>query len=531
MSKRVKIFDTTLRDGEQSPGAAMSVEQKVKMAVALERLGIDRIEAGLPVSSPVQFEAVKKIGESLKSSTAVALARCLEQDIDSAYEALKKAKNKMLHIFIATSPLHREFKLKLNKDEILQSIKETLQYAKQYFPYIEFSAEDASRTEPEFLYQVIRTAIKYGATTINIPDTVGYAIPFEFSQLIEAILKNVPETKGIDLSVHCHNDLGLAVANSIASIGAGANQVEVTLNGIGERAGNCSLEELVMALNVRKDLLDFSTGINLELLYPTSLLLQSITGLIIPRNKPIIGDNAFAHESGIHQDGVIKHKETYEIMNPNKIGRHTETLIMGRHSGKHSFIDKLNQYNIILNKQQFNKAFIMFTELADKKKEVYDEDIFNIISSILGKFSLGYHLTYFHTYTGNQIIPSATVKIRKDNQEFVASGTGDGPVDALFQAIDKATGTNTRLKEYIIQAIGAGKDAQGQVKILAEINKSEYVGRGSSTDILEASALAHINAINRHLLRKDTKEKPILSTHHKEEINSREINKNEKNLN
>ncbi len=503
MSKRIRIFDTTLRDGEQSPGASMSVEQKIKMAVALEQLGVDRIEAGFPVSSGVQFEAVQRISEVLTSAAPVALARCVPQDIDAAYESLRENERKTLHIFIATSPLHRQFKLKMEKEQVLERIAGTLAYARQYFKEIEFSAEDASRTEPEFLFQVIEHAIAHGATVVNIPDTVGYAVPEEFSRLITSIREKVPRMTEAQLSVHCHNDLGLAVANTIAAVLSGADQVEVTLNGIGERAGNCSLEELVMALKVRKDLLDYETGIDTRLLYPTSQLLQTITGLIVPRNKPIFGDNAFAHESGIHQDGVLKHKETYEIMKPESIGRATESLVMGRHSGRHSFRERLEQYHIILTEEQLERAFLQFTEIADRKKEVYDEDILNIVASILGRDSNGIRLVRFQAQTGDGLIPTATVRVRRGDREYVGANTGDGPVDALLQSIDLATGITTRLKEYVIQAIGAGKDAQGMVKLSIDIDGEEYHGRATSTDILEASALAHVNAVNRYLFRKD----------------------------
>ncbi len=503
MSRRIKIFDTTLRDGEQSPGASMSENQKIELAIALEDLGVDRIEAGFPVSSPVQFDAVKKISEALQKTTVVALARCVEKDIDAAFESTKNAKHNMLHTFIATSPLHREFKLKKNKEELLKIIIQKLEYARKHFDLIEFSAEDASRTEPDFLYEVIRTAIKHGVTSFNVPDTVGYAIPEEYGTLIKGIVENVPEVKDIDLSVHCHNDLGLAVSNSISAVMNGATQVEVTMNGIGERAGNCSLEELVMAFNVRKDLLGFETDIKTELLFPTAKVLQNITGLIIPRNKPILGDNAFAHESGIHQDGFLKNRETYEIMKPETIGRTAESLVMGRHSGKHAFKKKLEQYHFVLTPEQFEQAFERFTVVADKKKEVYDEDIINIVSSLLGGYSQGYQLIYFHTYTGNTLIPSATVKLMKGNDEFTASANGDGPIDAVFQAIDTALGIKASLHEYLIQAIGWGRDAQGHVKlsVVFEGEDEEYVGKGASTDTIEASALAYLNAINRHLLQ------------------------------
>lgn len=504
MALKIKLLDTTLRDGEQSPGAAMTVDQKVEMALALERLGVDLIEAGFPVSSPAQFTATRRIGEAVKNSTIVALARLLESDIDSAHQALREAANRMLHVFIATSPLHREYKLKISKKELLRNIARKMEYARKYFDKIEFSAEDASRTERAFLIEVIQTALRTGATTINIPDTVGYAIPDEFGDLIKFIREKVPEfkTNGADLSVHCHNDLGLAVSNSLAAIQNGATQVEVTMNGIGERAGNCSLEELVMTLKVRSDVLDFDTGIDYRLLYPTSQLLQYTTGLIIAKNKPIFGDNVFSHESGIHQDGVLKNRATYEIMNPDDIGRASETLIMGRHSGKHSFQKKLQQYGISVTKEQFEKAFKKFTQIADAKKEVYDEDIFNIITSLLGNFPKGYHLAYFHVYTGNMLLPTAAVRILSGDKEYTAAAAGDGPIDALFQAIDTALGLNPKLKEYLVHAIATGKDAQGQVKVIVELDGRQFVGRGTSTDITEASALAYINAINRNYFQK-----------------------------
>ena len=500
MNRRIKIFDTTLRDGEQSPGAAMTVDQKVEMALALERLGVDIIEAGFPVSSPAQFEATRRIASQAKKTTVVGLARLLVSDIDSALRALEPAEHGMLHVFIATSPLHREQKLRIGKKDLIVNIAEKLKHARKYFEKIEFSAEDASRTERTFLVEVIKAAIGEGATVINIPDTVGYAVPSEFGDLIGFIRDRIPEFEkdGIELSVHCHNDLGLAVANSLAAVQKGATQVEVTMNGIGERAGNCSLEELVMALQVRRDMFDYRNGIRTGLLYPTSKLLQSITGLIIAKNKPIFGENVFSHESGIHQDGVIKNKATYEIMNPKDIGRKTETLIMGRHSGKHSLRQKLRQYGIALTDDQFEKAYCRFTEIADSKKEVYDEDLFSIVASLLGSYPKGYQLSYFHVYTGNTLLPSAAVKILNGGKECIASATGDGPIDALFVAVDTALGINPKLEEYLVHAIAAGKNAQGQVKVILNIGGEQYVGRGTSTDITEASLLAYINAINRH---------------------------------
>ncbi|PLV56685.1 2-isopropylmalate synthase [Thermotoga sp. SG1] len=502
--RRIKIFDTTLRDGEQSPGASMSVEEKVEMALMLEDLGVDLIEAGFPVSSPVQFEAVKKVAGTVQRPIVVGLARCVEKDIDAAYEALKdRPKDKrMIHVFIATSPIHRKYKLRMEKEEILERVRKYVTYARQFFDLVEFSAEDASRTEVPFLIEVYRTAIESGATTINVPDTVGYALPDEFGELIRTLKEGIPGIENVDLSVHCHNDLGLAVANSIAAVQNGATQVEVTLNGIGERAGNCALEEFVMTLKVRKDRLPYETGIRTELIYPASRLLTHITGLIPSRNKPIVGENVFLHESGIHQDGVLKHRETYEIMKPSDIGRSSETLVLGRHSGKHALRKKLESYGIKLDDETFQKVFEKFTELADRKKEVYDDDLFSIVSEVLKEPLNGYKLIHFHVHTGNTLLPTAAVVLQVGNEKREAAEAGNGPVDAIFKAIDKALGLQPKLEEYIIQAVGTGKNAQGEVKLTLKIDGELYSGRGVSTDIVEASAIAYINAINKYLIAK-----------------------------
>ncbi len=502
--RRIKIFDTTLRDGEQSPGASMSVEEKVEVARMLEDLGVDLIEAGFPISSPVQFEGVKKVASSVERPVVVALARCVEKDIDAVYEALKDRRKdkRMVHVFIATSPIHRMYKLRMEKEEILERIRKYVSYAKKYFELVEFSAEDASRTEIPFLIEAYKTAIEAGATTINVPDTVGYALPDEFGELIRTLKEGVPGIENVDLSVHCHNDLGLAVANSLAAIQNGATQVEVTLNGIGERAGNCALEELVMILKVRKDKLPFETGIRTELIYPASRLLTHITGLIPARNKPIVGENVFLHESGIHQDGVLKHRETYEIMKPSDIGRSSETLVLGRHSGKHALKKKLETYGLRLSDEMFQKVFEKFTELADRKKEVYDEDLFSIVSEVLREPISGYRLVHFHVHTGNNLIPTAAVVLEVGGEKREAAETGNGPVDAMFKAIDKAIGIQPKLEEYIIQAVGSGKNAQGEVKLTLSINGELFSGRGVSTDIVEASAIAYINAINKYLIAK-----------------------------
>jgi len=510
MARSIKIFDTTLRDGEQSPGASMTVEQKIEMAEALDRLGVDRIEAGFPVSSPVQFDAVKRIGSAVKSATVVGLARCKKLDIDAVRDSLADCPNKMVHIFIATSPLHMKHKLRMSEDEVLASITEHIGYAKdQGFELIEFSPEDASRSEWDFMVKALKTAVAAGANTLNIPDTVGYAMPDEFGERMARLKVAIPELGDtVLLSAHCHNDLGVAVANSLAAVKAGADQVEVTLNGIGERAGNAALEEVVMSLRVRKDIWDIETGIRAEYLYPTSKLLQNITGLVTPRNKPIFGDNVFSHESGIHQHGVLKHRETYEIMNPSHIGRSRESLIMGRHSGKHALKEKLEQYNIVLHDDQMETLYQKFIVIADKKKEVYDEDLFNLVSGVLGDMPAGWRLSTFQTWTGNNVIPSATVEVSKGDETRLGTQAGDGPIDAVFKSIDECTGVSGRLTEYVIQAVGSGKDAQGQVKLQVDFDGVLADGKASSTDIIEASALAYINALNRREMMGETGVKP-----------------------
>ncbi len=502
MARKITIFDTTLRDGEQSPGASMTVEQKVEMAVALDRLGVDRIEAGFPVSSPVQFDAVKRIGAAVKNATVVGLARCKKTDIDAVRDSLAGCRNKMVHVFIATSPLHMKHKLRMSEEQVLASITEHVGYAREAgFELIEFSPEDASRSEWDFMVKALKTAVAAGANTLNIPDTVGYAMPDEYGERMARLKKEIPELGDtVLLSTHCHNDLGVAAANSLAAIRAGADQVEVTLNGIGERAGNAALEEVVMALRVRNDIWNVETNIKTEFLYPTSKLLQNITGLITPRNKPIFGDNVFSHESGIHQDGVLKHRETYEIMDPVLIGRNRESLVMGRHSGKHALREKLEHYNIVLQPEQMDQLYEKFIAVADKKKEVYDEDLFNLVSGVLGDLPSGWHLELFQTWTGNKVIPSATVILSKGEQTAMGTQAGDGPIDAVFKSIDECTGMNGKLTEYVIQAVGSGKDAQGQVKLQVNFNGIVADGKASSTDIIEASALAYVNALNRREL-------------------------------
>ena len=496
--EKVYIFDTTLRDGEQSPGASMSIEQKNEIALQLERLGVNVIEAGFPVSSPHQMEACRLIADTIKNSTVASLARCVSGDIEMAAEAVRGAAHPRVHTFIATSPIHMKYKLNKKPDEVLEMTRQGVGLARKLVPEVEFSPEDGTRSEPDFLCRIIETAIGAGAAVINIPDTVGYTVPEEFGNLIAMIMNRVPNVDKAIISVHCHNDLGLAVANSITAIKNGARQVEVTINGIGERAGNAALEELVMALKVRKDALPFSTDIQTNQLYHTSRLLANIIGYPIPRNKPIVGENAFAHEAGIHQDGMLKHRETYEIMTPESVGKDKSSIVLGRHSGKHGFTRRLEELGFSLTKKEIESLYNRFLELSDRKKEVYDEDLYTIVSEELGKQSATFTLEYFNILSGNMAVPTATVRIAMEEKTVEEAATGDGPVDAVFRAIDRVTGINTVLDEYIVHAITPGKQALGEVSITLEIEGFKSTGRGSSTDIIEASARAYVNALNRY---------------------------------
>jgi 2-isopropylmalate synthase len=495
--ERVRIFDTTLRDGEQSPGASMSVEQKLEVAMQLARLGVDVIEAGFPISSPHQMEGCRLIAQQVKGAAIAGLARALEKDIDCAAEALSAAEHPRIHTFLATSPIHMEYKLRKKPDEVVAMAEKAVRYARSRVAEVEFSPEDGSRSEIPFLCRIIGKVIDAGATVINIPDTVGYATPDEFGGFIRAILEGTPNFHKAVLSVHCHNDLGLAVANSIAAVLAGARQVEVTVNGIGERAGNASLEEFVMALNVRKDILPFTTGVVTKQIWNTSRMVANIIGFPIPRNKPITGENAFAHESGIHQDGVLKKRETYEIMKPESVGRDSSQLVLGRHSGLHGFKSRLSELGITLTEDEAKKAYARFLEIADRKKEVYDDDLYVIVSDQLGRETETFSLDYFNIQSGNVAVPTATVRILSGGERREEAATGDGPVDAIFNAIDRALGLTTKLLEYVVQAVTPGRQAIGEVSVSLEVDGRKFVGRGASTDILEASARAYVNALNR----------------------------------
>jgi len=499
-AEKVYIFDTTLRDGEQAPGFSMDVESKLKLALQLEKLNVDAIEAGFPVSSPVQFKAVEVISQKVRGPRILGLARAVEKDIETCYEAVKFAKKPGIHTFIATSDIHMKYKLKKEPKEVLKLAEKAVKYAKSFCEYVEFSAEDATRSNFEFLCEMIHIAIKSGATAINIPDTVGYAIPSEFGNLIKRLKENIPELgKDIVLSVHCHNDLGLAVSNSLSAIQNGANQVECTINGIGERAGNASLEEIVMTLKVRKDYFKKEVDINTKEIYPTSRLLTILTGVPVQPNKAIVGDNAFAHESGIHQDGVLKARETYEIMKPEDVGRSHSEIVLGRHSGRHGFKKRVSELGFKLTDDELQIAYEKFLEIADKKKQVYDNDIIAIVEGSVKKSFTQYILDYFHVVTGKNVIPNAVVQLKKGDEIYRESAYGDGPVDALYNAIDKIVKIEPKLEDYSIKALSSEKEAMGEVKVGLIYNNSKFYGIGSSTDIIEASAIAYLNAINRIL--------------------------------
>lgn len=499
--EEVMVFDTTLRDGEQSPGASLTVEEKLEIARQLEKLKVDVIETGFPASSPGDFEAVRRIAREVKTPVITALARALPSDIEKAGEALKEAKHKRIHTFIATSSIHMEHKLRMSPRQVLSSAVEAVQFAKQFAPEVEFSPEDASRSDLAFLCEVIQAVIERGATVVNIPDTVGYSTPDDFGTLIGKICEKVSHLDRITLSIHCHNDLGMATANSIAGIKAGARQVECTINGIGERAGNASLEEIVMALVTRRDLLPFCTNINTGEIYRTSRLVSRLTGIPVQPNKAIVGENAFRHEAGIHQDGVLKESATYEIMTPASIGLKEGELVLGKHSGRHAFKERMKKLGFRLDAHQLEAAFKSFKELTDKKREVFDEDLIFMGEEQTFRIPEVYVLEYIHTVTGNQILPTATVRIKKKDKVFQEAACGDGPIDAAYRAIDRVTRIKLNLLDYSLHSVTGGKDALGEVMVKVEAKGKMVTGRGVSTDIIEAGAKAYLNAINRLIYR------------------------------
>jgi len=504
--EKIFIFDTTLRDGEQTPGVTFTPDEKLKIAKALGKLGVDVIEAGFPASSPGDFKAVKLIAEEIEGQVIAALARALPQDIKKAGEALRLAKKARIHTFIATSPVHLEYKLKKKPDEVLKIAVDAVTLAREYTEEVEFSPEDASRSEITFLYEIIQAVIEAGAKIINIPDTVGYSTPEEFANLIKKIKENVPGINQAKISVHCHNDLGMAVANSLSATRAGARQIECTINGIGERAGNAALEEVVMAIKTRKDFFDFYTDINTEEIYPTSRLVSHLTGIPIQPNKAIVGKNAFRHQAGIHQDGVLKKSTTYEIMTPSSIGLEKGELVLGKLSGRHAFKERLKKLGFHLDNKELERCFNVFKQLAEKKKEIFDEDLILIVEEQTARIPEFFSLMYIHTVTGNKILPTATVRIKKKDKVYQEAACGDGPVDATYKAIDRICKLDLTLIDYSIQSATGGKDAVGEVTVRVKRGDALVSGRGSSTDIIEASAKAYLNAINRLLYRNNREE-------------------------
>ncbi|TEB14580.1 2-isopropylmalate synthase [Pelotomaculum sp. FP] len=499
MSQRVYIFDTTLRDGEQSPGVSLNIGEKIQIARQLARLGVDIIEAGFPISSPGDFEAVRAVAREVKGVTVAGLARANFQDIDRAWEAVRHAEQARIHTFIATSDIHMQHKLRMSREQVLEAAVAAVKRAKGFTGDVEFSAEDASRTEPAFLFQVIAAAIEAGATVINIPDTVGYAVPGEWGSFIETICREVPGIDRVTVSVHCHNDLGLAVANSLAAVLNGARQVEGAINGIGERAGNAALEEVVMALYTRKDRYNnLYTGVHTEEIYRTSRLVSTLTGMKVQSNKAIVGNNAFAHESGIHQAGVLKERTTYEIMNPAMVGVSKSNLVMGKHSGRHAFRQRLEDMGFALSEEELNKSFERFKKLADKKSDITDDDIEAIVEEEMKLVPQTYSLDYMQISSGTAVVPTATIGLLKDEARLEEAACGNGPVDAICRAVDKITGINCTMISWGINAITAGKDALGDVTLkITTDGQRVYTGRGISTDVLEASAKAYINAVNK----------------------------------
>lgn len=497
MSVRIKIFDTTLRDGEQTPGVNLNIQEKLEIARQLARLGVDIIEAGFAIASPGDFDAVKAIAENVKGVTVASLCRALEKDIDRAWEAVRNAESPRIHTFIATSDIHMKYKLKMTEDDVLQRTAAMVRYAKKYCSDVEFSAEDASRTRAEFLYKVIGEAVKAGATVINIPDTVGYATPDEFGRLIKGIKENVENIERVDLSVHCHNDLGMAVANTLAAVKNGATQVECTVNGLGERAGNAALEELIMSIDTRKDIFNVQHGIDTVQIYRTSKLVSSLTGISVQPNKAIVGANAFAHESGIHQHGVLSEKSTYEIMTPESIGLKQNTMVLGKLSGKHAFEERLKELGYNLSADEIQRAFEKFKNLADKKKVVLDRDIEALVEEKVSEVPEIFELQSFQITSGNKVISTSMISLKRNNEVITEAATGDGPVDAAFNAMERAVGFSLELEDYSLKAVTEGKDALGEVTVRVSKDGRTFVGRGVSTDIIEASVKAYLNAINR----------------------------------
>jgi len=505
---RVFIFDTTMRDGEQSPGASMSLEEKIQIARVFDELGIDIIEAGFPIASPGDFEAVSEVSKILKNSIPAGLSRHSIKDIDRAYEALKHAPRFRIHTFISTSPLHMKHKLNMSPEEVYESIGKHVAYARKFTDDIEWSCEDGTRTDMEYKCKTVELAIKSGAKTINIPDTVGYTVPSEFTKIIETLLNKVPNIDKAILSTHCHNDLGLAVANSLAGVQAGARQIECTINGLGERAGNAALEEVVMAIKTRPDLMPYETGINTTFLSKASKIVSNATGFPVQYNKAIVGKNAFAHEAGIHQDGMLKNRQTYEIMTPESVGVKKTSLVMGKHSGRHAFRDKLSDMGYVdVTDDIINTAFGKFKILADKKKHIYDEDIVALVddSLIIDNKINAINLKSLKVFAGTGEPQRADMTLDVFGEVKKTSQTGDGPVDAIFKSIKELYPHIVKLSLYQVHAVTEGTDAQATVSVKIEENDRTTVGQSADTDTLVASANAYLNALNKMLIKREKK--------------------------
>lgn len=495
--RTIKIFDTTLRDGEQSAGINLNVQEKLQIARQLARLNVDIIEAGFAIASPGDFAGIQAIARELKGVTVCSLARALKGDIERAWEALKDAEDPLIHTFIGTSDIHMKYKLNKEPDQIVEMAVAAVKYARSLCPKVEFSAEDATRSDWDFLCRILGEVIKAGATSINVPDTVGYTVPGEFGRLIRYLKEHTPGLDRVVLSVHCHNDLGMAVANSLAALENGADQLECTINGLGERAGNAALEEIVMAIKTRAAHFQAVTRVASEQIHRTSVLVSTLTGKPVQHNKAVVGSNAFSHEAGIHQDGILKNRMTYEIMTPESVGLSQSQLVLGKHSGRHAVKNRLEELGYNLSEGEVDQAYRRFIELADKKKEVTDTDLEALVRDEIQAHEDRFTLDYLHVSTGNSVIPTATIRLKKDGEMVQEASCGDGPIDAIYKAIDRITQIPVKLDEYSIKAVTSGEDALGEVIVRVRENGNAYVGRGLSTDIIEASTLAYIHAINK----------------------------------
>lgn len=511
--RKIKIFDTTLRDGEQSAGVNLNFTEKFEIAKQLERLNVDIIEAGFPAASKGDFSSVQQIANAIRNCSVTGLARSVYTDIDTAWEALKNGAEPRLHVFIATSPIHREYKLKMSKEEVLNTSVEMVKYAAKKFPIIQWSAEDATRTELPFLASIVEAVIQAGANVINIPDTVGYTTPKEYGEIFQYLKNNVPSIDKVSLSTHCHDDLGMAIANSLAAVENGATQVEGTINGIGERAGNAALEEFAVALYTRQDYYQAETRLKLKEISRSSNLVSRLTGMVVPANKAVVGRNAFAHESGIHQDGVLKEKTTYEIISPELVGYQENSLVLGKHSGRHAFKNRLEEIGLTVEESEISKLFAVFKDLADRKKEMTDDDLVAIVlEEKLSKEKKFFDLTQLQVQYGTNNVPTATVTLSGRNNEVIQeAATGSGSIEALYNTLEKCINEKVHLKDYRIQSVGAGRDALAQVFVKLEYAGTATSGRGLAQDVLEASARAYLNAINRVIYMNEKNPTVLLS--------------------